>query len=253
MKLYNIEKDDNIYVSYGNNEYVLNVSNYENKDMNVSIELVESNEATDNRLEYEMGNGEIKVYGQMTANTGGHSLTINRTNFEDGKLEIYPDLQPPAGVATQAITTYEYEISVNDTDELNTIAVDNNNKMIEKKVDNISDDLRNITYKFKKQESEHYIGKVVEKDSESFVIEGEFMTGSSTCTYVELNEFEVDNNTVTVNLSATNDRDMKRQCTDDISSSGYKLEVNDDGKIEDVQINIDTRFEDRKEKDLNVR
>lgn len=254
LKLHNIKENDNIYLSYGNNEYHLNISQYKDRDMNVSINRVKSNRDGDNGLKYEIDNGQVKVYGQMTANTGGHSLVINRTNFNNGTLEIYPDLQPPAGIATQVITTYKYEISVDKTDKLKKIAVDNDGEMVEKRIDEISESMGNVTYKFeKKNESEHYMGEIVEKDGDSFVLEGEFRTGSSTCSYVGIDNFEVRNSTAEVKLSATKDRDMNSDCTEDISSSGYRLYINDNGKIRNIRINIDSRFEDKGEKDLNVR
>lgn len=265
IKLGGVSKNDTVNVkhkSVNNNTYKLS-TNQTKDDKNIPNVNIEesknSNITEDSDIEFNRNiHGEIEIHSQITANTGGHYPKINSVELENGTLKIVPTLVEPDGLAPQVISEYKYKVTIENNSNFDSISIKNNGDYVNKTVSEIDENKNvpedDITYKFERyQDTEYKYGNVTNVTESGFIIEGHFLTGSSSCTYIDIKDFDVNSNkTATIDLLAVKNED-KQECTDDINRSGYKINVTDNGYIENIHLNIDSYYEDTENVDLDVR
>lgn len=134
--------------SVNNNTYELSINDTKKNKKNIPDVNIEksknSNITEDSDIEFNRNiNGEIEIYSQITANTGGHHLKIDSIELENRTLKIVPTLVEPDGLAPQVISEYKYKITIENNSNFDSISVENGgyvNKSVSEIDKNIKED-----------------------------------------------------------------------------------------------------------------
>lgn len=255
-------------------EYEMNVVNVGDRELSVihgdeasvedptpepSAELIDTSadsSTTTERSSVSFGEDEATVKGVIVGNTGGQEVFIENVENKDGKTYLEVDLEETDGFATQVITGYKYEIDVSNPED--TIVVQHGGKTVgnyEEESSNEDVDIINEDYQYDFYEDEgdaDEVAELVESNQDSFVIEGSFVTGSSTCSEASLDDINLNDGKMKVNLSPETNTPITGACTDDISPSSYRLEVEFATDIDTVVVEAEQEFEDDVKKRIDL-
>lgn len=65
----------------------------------------------------------IELEGGIVSNTGGQSVSVTNTSLQDGKLTVTVDTDSGESVVTQVITTYSYNLTIDNSAEIETVEI----------------------------------------------------------------------------------------------------------------------------------
>lgn len=208
----------------------------------------EYNTSGDNLFRVEKNDSETHVYGKITGDTGGQNVVIESVEVEDGVVVVDIGLQESDGIATQVITEYPYKLELANPEQYRTLRIEHNGK--EKKVINLDSE---VAYNLERQSVELNHNKSIKIESSSdkrTVLSGTFYTGSSSCSRVALDRFELVNNSLMINLSPG---EIDRQiCTADIAKKPYRLTIQHYSLADTAEININQSYGDDIQRTINL-
>lgn len=270
MKISGVDQEDEIVVDYGGGETVtLRSGNQsdettENEGLDYKMELISSTAASpSNQHSVNVREDTVLINGSIVGNTGGQNPVVQYSSLEDGTLKVEVGLQKPDGFATQVISEYQYELQFRNLSEtvenvkvLHNSSYDENDLRVPEKGDPPQEeDSEDIKYDFESVDSVDTtkVVEVVDENEDTFVLEGTFLTGSSTCTEAGLDFVELNGESIRVGLSPTSTEGPSIRtpregemtlCTDDISPSSYRLKVNHGGVASNLSVNVEQEFEE---------
>jgi hypothetical protein len=93
--------------------------------------------------------------------------------------------------------------------------------------------------------------ELTEHNREEFVLEGSFMTGSSTCSRASVENLKLKEDD-TAHVIFAPETVRRRACTEDLASDSYQLHVDHGGRVETVRITITQKYHDTLSKEIKL-
>ncbi|ERG98923.1 MAG: hypothetical protein J07HQX50_00064 [Haloquadratum sp. J07HQX50] len=93
--------------------------------------------------------------------------------------------------------------------------------------------------------------ELTEHNREEFVLEGSFITGSSTCSRASIENLKLKQDS-TAHVMLAPEKVRKRACTEDLASDSYRLHVDHEGRVETVRITITQTYHDTLSKEIKL-
>lgn len=194
------------------------------------------------------------INGVIVGNTGGQTVVINGVDSRDGTTYVDVGLEEPDGFATQVITGYKYSIEVSNPSD--TVAVQHNGETVgnyERGGGNPDVIESDYEYNFYEGEGDSDdVASLVGNEDDSFVIEGSFVTGSSSCSQASLDSIKAEDGVMTVNLSPVSNTPISGVCTEDLAPSSYRLEVESVENIDSVVVRAEQKFQENLMKEIDL-
>lgn len=244
--------DSDLVVKHINGEqYNLGMEEPSEKNPTAEIDEQEANaQLGQEYADVSMTDEVATIRGVIVGNTGGQTVYINSVEVRGGNTYVDVSLESADGFATQVITGYRYKATVkhpigdvvvlHDSEEVDGRTpidiLDPDRGTGERIVDS------NFVTTPSKQDT---IGKIVEDTGRNIVLEGSFLTGSSTCSEAGLSSLEYDSGVLRIELEP-NVIDSEGLCTEDIAPSGYRLDLELDNRPDRIDINtVQNNFENK--------
>lgn len=185
------------------------------------------------------------VTGSIVGNTGGQEVTVVDSYQEGESYVVVLDTELASGgdnvVVPQVITSYGYELDVTGEDDL---TVEHKGGETYSFTRDEQGEREEFRYEFSNEGSADEVAELEDSTGSSFVVEGSFITGSSTCSETSLDSIERSGDTLNVELSPVSNAPVFGYCTDDIGPSPYTLRVEYEGSLERVNFDVTQEFED---------
>lgn len=218
-------------------------SNSKNSETNLDLENKGTDGEAKDSARIRWSDNGASLSGSIVGNSGGQEVFINNSYEEQNTyvVELDTELKNEDGIATTVVLSYGYELDIEGDNVPDRIRVEHVGGETYKFERNNTGSGEDFDYKFQNEGSSNQKGELVERNDEFFIIEGSFITGSSTCTKASLENIERSDDVLDVKLAPKSNSPLFGFCTDDLGPSPYRLRVDYEGEINRVNLDIEQK------------
>lgn len=205
----------------------------------VELENTGSSGQTNDLARVKWSEDEATVTGSIVGNTGGQEVVVVDSYEQGDSYVVVLDTEVASEgdnvVVPQVITSYGYELDITGEDKL-TIEHKGGEKYEFTRDE--QGEREEFQYEFSNEGSADEVAELVDSTESSFVVEGSFTTGSSTCSEASLDSIERSGDTLNVELSPVSNVPIFGSCTEDLAPSPYTLRVDYEGSLDKVNFDV---------------